>query len=306
MRMQTVLSLSLAGILAFSTVGKANSTATASAPSVGGSATQSSTSELLRKIRSKTRANYVFEMYGMNTEALSGNVAGGGTNLTINHYFGLGYKIGSKWSVMATQPFKQVIDEKPSSVVDPFSASDPYLTFSNSSILKSAPNNFNLSGYIRWYAPTSRLSQQRVDAASRVETGYGLLRAALTPSFSWMDGALSFNFYNFFYYRLAKNSSQERFLKTGNPNRDDFYYIMDPILSYTLNKTFSVYLEYGAVLRHNTEGKWTNLKKEHYVATGLYINATPKLFLMPYISARPEARGFRSMDMGLIASYTLL
>lgn len=308
MKLQRVLAISLAGMLAVANVSVADSTASVAAPSTGGSS-QSSTSELFKKIRSKTRATYIFEMYGMNSQALSGNYDGaGGTNLTINHYIGAGYKIGSKWSVSMTQPFKQLIDEKPAAEADPFTASDPYVTFSNNRILnaKINANEFNMSGYIRYYAPVSRASQQKIDSASRTENGYGLLRAGLTPSLAMMDGALNFTFFNLFYYRLAKNSSAQRAAKTGNPNRDDFYYIANPILSYTLSKVFDVYLEYGAVFRHNTEGKWTNIKKEHYGAVGTYITATPKLTINPYAGIGPTFRGFRNTDIGLTMIYTLL
>ena len=305
MKLQRALALSLAGFLLTSHTTFADSTASVAAPATGGSST-SSTAELFKKVRSKTRSNYVFEMYGMNSKALSGNTDGTGGTVTINHYLGLSYKIGSKWSVSVTQPFRQLIDQKPSTQVDPFVATDPYITFANSSILKAAPNNFNLSGYVRWYAPVSRETNQGASKASRTDRGNGLLRAGLNPSMTWMDGALNLTVYNIFYYRWAQNSSQERFLKTGNPNRDDYYYAFDPYLTYTISKVFDVYLEYGAIMKHNTEGKWTKIKTEDYVAVGTYITATPKLTINPYVSVAPRLRGFQSMDIGLTMVYALL
>jgi hypothetical protein len=305
MKLQRALALFLAGFLISSQTAHADSSASVAAPATGESSS-SSTMETLKKIRAKTRSNYVFEMFGMNSKALSGNTDGTGGTITINHYLGLSYKLGSKWSVGATQPFRQLIDQKPSSVADPFSASDPYLALNNSSIIKSASNNFNLSGYIRYYAPVSRETNQTAARAARTDRGHGLLRAGLNPSKTWMDGALNLTVYNIFYYRLAQNSSQERFLKTGNPNRDDYYYAFLPVLSYSISNVFDVYLEYASLMRHNTEGKWTNFKKEDYVGVGTNITATPKLTINPYFQAAPRARGVESIDIGLTMVYALL
>lgn len=289
------------------------------------SPTMSSASQMLQNLKKNAKAYYLLEIGGPTIKALSGNSEGnevsaggatyGGTNLTFIHYFAAGAKIGSKWTVMVTQSASQYVDEVPTGVRDSFVVNDPYITFSNSRIL-AAPqvSNFKLNGYVRYYAPLSRTSNQRIDAAAPTEAGRGTVRLTLNPNFSWLDGALALNFYNLFHYRFSSVSNPERTAKNaGSASRADYYHIFDPILSYSINSKVDIYLEYAAYMRHNSrpnaEGKqWSRLDSEHSLSPGLYISAAKGLFLNPYISWGDGASLGRigKSTIGFAAQYTFL
>lgn len=287
-------------------------------------AAASSSSDILGKLKKNAKANYLAWLTGPNSRALSGNVAGEGTALTITHYPAVGYRLGSKWTMMITQPFTQSIDEKPSTEQDPFLANDPYITFSNSRILHSDKYGTNLFGYIRYYAPFSRATRDGYNAGSFRDRGNGVIRFYMNPSKTFMDGALTLNFVTLLNYSLPGNSAAERAAKSsrevakgGTPNkytgtgvREDFYFVIDPSIAYALSDKVEVYLEYATgYIRHTTDGKLSKMNHPtdgQYISPGLNITVGKNVFLNPYVSFGPVFRGLKNMDIGLQAQYTFL
>jgi hypothetical protein len=273
-------------------------------------------------ITKNMRAFYEMWLRGMNTQALSGNTRGNGTSLAINHTFGVGYRINSKWAVGITQGFTQTIDDKPATEADPWIANDPYLALSNTSIWKNDAYGLNLFGYVRYYLPVSRANRRNVDRAAATEAGNGSIRLYFNPTKTWLDGRLTLNFVVFGQYRLAKRSNADRIEATtvrdaggtvttaGNPTRENFYVIIDPLLAYTLSPSAEIYIEYATgLLKHRTDGTLSKLNDPddgQYVSVGTNLLVGKKLLLNPYLSAGPVFRGVKNTDIGLIASYTFL
>lgn len=282
-------------------------TATASAAP----AVQSSTSGFdLSKIRQNMRASYQMWLYGMNTRAMSGNLDGSGTNLNITHYATLGYKVSRKWSVSVTQPFNQTIDEKPASEVDPVVSLDPYITFSNASITKSDRYGTNLSGYIRYYAPLSRSTNRAANAGARSDAGNGALRLLVTPSKTFMDGALTVSGTTLLQYRFPGNSSAERAARGGSAIREDYYILFNPSVAYAISSKVEAYVEYASgYLRHSTDGKFSKFNDPvygQYISPGINWQASKRLALNPYLSVGPVFRGVKNTDIGVIGTYSFL
>lgn len=317
-------SLSLGLMFALGLTASATAKASDNSAANYSSPTMSSASQMLQTLKKNAKSYYLLEVAGPTIKSLSGNSEGnevsvggtqyGGTNLTFIHYLAAGMKLGSKWTVMVSQSAAQYVDEVPVGTRDSFVMNDPYITFSNSRILAVPQAKFALNGYVRYYAPLSRLSNQRIDSAAPNEAGRGTVRLTLNPNFSWLDGALALNFYNLFHYRFSAVSNPERTAKNGgSASRADYYHIFDPILSYSINSKVDVYLEYAAYMRHNSrpnaEGKqWSRLDSEHSLSPGLYISAAKGLFLNPYISwgGEPSLSRIGKSTIGLAAQYTFL
>lgn len=262
-------------------------------------------------ITKNMRAFYEMWLRGMNTQALSGNVSGGGTALAINHTFGVGYRLGSKWAVGFTQGFTQSIDDKPTAEKDPWVANDPYLMVSNTSLYKNEKYGINVFGYMRYYLPFSRATNQNVVKAARTEAGAGSVRLYVNPSKTWLDGKLTLNLVTLAQYRLATRSDADRAAaNSGSSAREDWFFIFDPLLEYTLVDWASIYLEYATgYIKHSTDGHFSKLNDAsdgQYVSVGSNILVGKKLLLNPYLSAGPVFRGVKNTDIGLIASYTFL
>jgi hypothetical protein len=285
---------------------------TASAPSTS----TSSSGDTLAKIRKNLRGNYQLWFRGPRTTTLSGNTSGDGMSLLATHYLGLGYKVGSKWTVSATQSFTQNIDEisslsdDPVNGVDPFVANNPYLTVSNARIWASDRYGSSLSGYLRYYAPFSRSAQRGADAASPNDAGNGSIRLLMTPSKSWRDGALTFSSAFFLEYKLAARTSNERRIANGNPYRNDMVFLITPTISYAFSSAFEGYLEYGFDLTHSTKGnvftKWGTYKDTDYLSPGANITVTKRLSLNPFLEFSPRIKDAKDMAIHLVALYSFL
>jgi hypothetical protein len=301
--MNRILGLSLAGILALTANAWADST---SAPAAASPSSASSTSEFFSKIRKNIRGNYINEFSGPYVRSPSGNLDGSGTNLLMIHYISLSYVLGSKWRVGITQPAYMRIDEKPSSQVDPFEPTDPYLTFTNTRVLGSERYGTNLYAYLRYYIPVSKSTINGANSYSPSDKGNGQLRFTLIPSISLMGGALNLSGATFVQYRIAKQSSHDRAAAKGDPNRDDMIFVFDPILAYTVNDTVEAYLEYAFDMTHSTEGKWTSWKKGDYLAPGLNLQLTKKFLLNPYLLWEPRFKELRNTGIGVTAVYAFL
>ena len=257
------------------------------------------------------RAFYEMWLRGMNTQALSGNINGSGMSLAITHTFGVGYKLSDKWAIGVTQGFTQSIDDKPASEKDPWVANDPYLMVSNTSLYKNEKYGVNVFGYMRYYVPVSRASSQNVDKAARTDAGKGSVRLYFNPTKTWLDGKLTLNLITLFQYRIASRSDADRAAANGGSSaRENWYFLFDPILAYTVNSWAELYLEYATgYLRHSTDGHMTKLNDTgdgQYLSVGWNFLVGKKLLLNPYLSAGPVFRGVKNTDIGLIASYTFL
>jgi len=264
------------------------------------------TSYSIGDFKSNIRAGYDMEFYGPSIKSLSGNSAGAGTNLTINHYFGIGYKLPGSWAWGLKQSFTQSIDEVPSAAKDPFVTNDPYMTVVNSKIIGSEKYGTNLLAYLRYYAPFSRATSKETNKVGRKDAGNGRFRFLVSPSKSWLDGDLNLSLTSFLQYRMASNSDSARQTRNNSPHRDDLTFVFDPTLSYSITKEIGVYLEYAFDMNHSTEGKWTSYKLQDYVALGGNFQATKKLLLNPYISSAPARNEFQYASVGLTAVYKFL
>jgi len=308
---RNILGVCLAGMMA--AAGTTYADTTASAPATG---TQSSFSNTLQTIRKNTTGSYQMWFRGPNVQALSGNTDGNGTNLAMTHYLALGYKVGSKWRIGLTQPFTQLIDEVPAQAKDPFVANDPYITFTNPRIVNSKKYGTNLYGYLRYYAPLSRSTNQLANysAASSAnlkkgipgESGNGRVRMYLGPTKTFFDGALTVNAQMLFQYNLASRTEADRIAVTGSPHRNDLTFIFDPLVSYSVTDKLDVYLEYAFDITRSTSGKWTDWKDTDYISPGVYYSATKRLWLNPYVSFAPKFSELAKTGIGFQAVYSFL
>lgn len=293
-----ILGLALAAALTTAPMAFADTTTTA---------TSSATSSAPAPITKNMKAFYEMWLYGPNIQSLSGNVDGTGMNLNILHTFGVGYRLPDNWSVGLTQGFSQTIDEKARSEGDPWVANDPYVSLSNTSLWKDEKRGMNIYGYVRYYAPFSRATNQTADKAGVQDSGYGSVRFYLNPTKTWLDGKLTFNGVMLFQARLPKRSNAARMTANGQETREDFYLLFDPILAYTLSSKLEVYAEWTTgYLRHKTDGSFGRIKDNQYTSVGFNILVGKRMLLNPYASAGPKFRGLKNTDLGLIANYTFL
>ncbi len=289
-----------------------------------GQSTAASTG-VLSNVQKYATSNYLLWLTGPRTEALSGNKDGKGTNLTIFHFFTLGAKLSPEIKLNFTQPVTQLVNEEADQTKKKWQPTDPYLTLSDSKIFHSDRYAANLDGYLRYYIPISRGTSDAVNVGSARENGLGLVRIALNPSKTFLDGKLTFNGLVLGAYRFNKLSSQERFNRQTTESlknskiipttvRDDGYLILDPSVVYSVTKKVDVYVEWATgYLRHTTDGKWSSINHPDdgaYLSPGIYWNPTKKVSLNPYLSyqlgAPADARGLTKMDVGLQAQYTFL
>ncbi len=277
---------------------------TSTAPTVG--APTSTAPSPWSSIKKNIRGTYIFETYGQTVQDLDG-VDGPGKNFTINHYFSLGYKVGSKWTISAAQMLGQKIDDN--ELNDPLVVSDPYVTFSNSSILKNEKYGFNMNGFLRYYMPVSRATRQNANRASDEERGGGMIRFMLNPTKTWLDGALSFNLLSQIYYYVPSRNDGERLAANGTPERMDYFLLFDPTLGYDFNETYSAYVVFESVLAHRTNGqgftKFNEPNWGHNVQLGSYLNYG-SLTLNPVISMGPVYAGLKSAGLTFTAIYRFL
>jgi hypothetical protein len=257
------------------------------------------------------RFMYEFWLRGMNSRALSGNTNGEGTNLSVLHTFAFGYQLNQKWSLGFTQAFSQSIDQKPATEKDPWVAENPYFAVVNNSLWKSGDETMNLYAYARYYFPFSRENARAVSQAKRLEAGRGSFRLYVNPTKSFLDGKLTLNLQTLVQIPFARRSGADRAAANGgDPSHEDFHFLFDPILTYTLNSNVEVYLEYATgSLHHYTNGqlsKLTDPDDGQYISEGMNILVGKKLLINPYFSQGPVFRGLKNTDIGILADYTFL
>lgn len=275
-----------------------------------------SSGDFLGSLQKKGIASYLAWLTGPNTQALSGNKDGSGTNLTLTHFATIGYKLTDKMSLTATQAVQQLIDDKPAKEVNPWVFTDPYLTLSHSKLAhaEGLATAFNLSGYLRYYVPVGRGTHDTNNAGRVNDTGYGAMRVFVNPSLSWFDGKLSLSPQTLANFKFASLSREERARRAGggNGDREDFYVLFDPVLDYQISSKVDVYIEYATgYLRHHSNGKFvTNPRTPgdgQWVSPGLNWSPTKHIALNPYFSWGPEFKGgLKNTDIGLQAQYSFL
>ena len=283
------------------------------APAAAESSTASS-GGLFDTIKKNGSASYLAWLTGPNTQALSGNVDGSGTNLTITHFASIGYKLTDKMSLSLTQPVKQAIDDKPNNLENPWKFTDPYFTLSHSSLVKQnlGASVFNLNAYLRYYVPISRGTHDTNNKGDVNDTGNGTLRVLANPSFSFFDGKLSLNGQSFVNFKFASLTQQERACRSGgNGEREDLYVVLNPSVSYQVSDKLEAYVEYATgYLRHHNNGKFvTNPRTPgdgQYVSPGVNWSPTKRVLLNPYLSWGPTFQGLKNTDIGLQAQYSFL
>ena len=265
---------------------------------------QASTTSIGSMIASKAKASYFMEFFGMNGKAIDGQ-EGGGSDLTINHYGSVGWKLSNKWTVKATQAMQQRIRKKVEGQ-DDFIMTDPYFTFSNSKIASSDKYGTNLAGYVRYYAPFSRATNQNVGTAN--DQGNGAIRLLVAPSKTFMDGALTISCPSFIQYRLNKSTAQERSaLNNGDSSRIDYRAFINPIVAYSLSAKTEAYLEFGTnYINHSTKGTWSNIQDVAYISPGLNLSPAKKVLVNPYVAWDVSAIQLNKASIGVNAQYTFL
>lgn len=282
-----------------------DSTATTNAGS------QQSTFSLESILAKKAKANYLLWLSGPKWKALDGT-EGEGKSLTLQHFPSIGYKISSKWSVSATQMMTQAFDSDPSK--EHWTMNDPYFTFSNNNITSSSKYGTSLSGYIRYYAPFSQATNRGV--AKYSDQGNGAIRLLLTPTKTFMDGAISLTGVTLVQTKLAKSTEAERAANPANKGhvgdgiREDYKFAFNPALEYDPSSKFGVYLEYfTGYFRHNTAGHWTtfnNADTGQYLSPGINWMPTKKVLVNPYLSWGPTSYQINNADIGVQVQYTFL
>lgn len=268
-----------------------SSSASASAPA------NSSSSSIFSKVKENIKFTYINELYGMNSKSLSGNLDGSGRNLTMNHYESLGYKLGKGWSVAGTAVFRQHIDENPDTQT--FEKRDPYFTVSNAALFNNERYGTSLYFFARYYAPFSRATKRGVN--SRTDAANGLVRIALNPSKTWLDGKITTTLGTSTYIRFAKNAPAVH---------ENYFFYLNPSVSYSVSSKLEAYLEWNTgYLRHTTDGKWTSMKDASgggYLSPGVNWMPTKKITINPYISWSEPVYQIKNTDIGITSIFSIL
>lgn len=323
--------LALAGSLVWCVSAKAEDSA---APA----AATSTSSGLTKTLKDHLGISYLAWLYGPTLESASGwnPTDRSTTNLYLEHYFGTSWKLNDKMKLRFTVLAQQFIDEVPDQTKPSFQFADPYFTLTRAGIYKNEALAFNIDGYIRYYVPISRTAVNaknngfyRAEFPSR-DYKYGAFRFLVAPNKDFFDGKISFSPTFFFNVPIPGSTSERVANQTNyvnsNPkadasaittDREDFYFVFDPVLSYNFTDKFSLYIEYTpGYLRHATNGRWTssnNLSEGEYASFGANWSPTPKIAVNPYFtwgewgSEGPTIfRGLSKTQFAVSASYVFL
>lgn len=280
------------------------------------------------------RASYLLWLQGMRSEALSGNRDGTGTSLVADHYAALGYNLGNNYSIRLTNLMRQTIDEDPTN--RPTEFLDPYLTLSKSKLVSVEKAAFAVDTYLRYYIPVSNGTINGKNRGVINDTGRGQLRVYINPNKSFFDGALTVAFATLTQFKFNSNTPQERFdkatiekNKTGRGNlgtsvvsyREDMYFVFNPSVAWTASSKVEAYVEWAALWRHTTNGKWSSVNHPsdgQYISPGINWTPTKKILVNPYISYQLSAinikdnptagqkKGIEHFDIGLQMQYSFL
>jgi hypothetical protein len=320
LRCGQVLGVLLAGILALSPAARAEDAVATSESSSGNS--------VWNAIQKNGKASYLLWLYGMHTEALSGNRAGGGTDLTADHYIAIGAALGKGFSLKLTNLGRQSINEAPEAAGKTFVWQDPYLTLSRPGILKDEARGLNLDTYVRYYIPTSAPTINGVNKGAVDDHGRGTVRLYVSPSKAFFDGKLTLSGTMLTNIKLNSLTPQERvdranreLAKTGKGNlgtsvvsyRNDMYFLADPVLAYTASNKLEIYLEWYALWNHTTNGQWTSIdepESDQTLSPGLNWTPTKKILVNPYLeyklSTEKKERKLGVASVGVQMQYSFL
>jgi|GEM_PF-5040346 len=320
LRCGLTLGVLLTGILVMSPMARAEEAVATSESSSGNS--------VWNAIQKNGKASYLMWLYGAHTEALSGNRAGAGTDLTVDHFIAIGASLGNGFTLKMTNLGRQSINEAPEAAGKSFVWQDPYFTLSKSGLLKSEAMAFNMDAYIRYYAPFSRPNVDARNKGAIDDKGRGVVRLYVAPAKSFMDGKLTFTGTMLTNIKLNSKTPQERFdaatrefAKTGRGNdgtsvvsyRKDMYVLLDPTVAYTVSNKLEIYLEWYALFDHTTNGKWTSIdepESDQTLSPGLNWTPTKKILVNPYleykVSVEKKERKLGVASVGVQMQYTFL
>lgn len=317
------------GLLAISTQARAEDSSAAAAVNES----TSSGGSFMKTVKERLGASYQGQYYGSSFESMRGDYDGRGTSLELDHYFGLSWKTGKNTKLSATQLIIQEVDQNDKN--PSFWAYDTYFTFTHSKLYSNEKAGFNLLGYVRYYAPTSRRTHDKAmngfystSLNGANDISYGNTRFLLKPSFDLFGGKVNVTGTAYASIRLA-GSEEERVKRQreylsrtgGDPAgatalRDQLHVLFDPVITYNFSPTFDMYVEYctGAIHR-NSAGRWSSSNDPsdgEYYSLGADWQATKRLSLTPYLqwgeygSAGTTFRGFNRTLAGLYLNYVIL
>jgi hypothetical protein len=257
-------------------------------------------------------ASHSMELYGAGVESLTGNTDGKGNAYNLIHYPSIGYtfkKPGVKLSV-AGQISQTFNTDRTNDMVDFL---DPYVTLSKPDLYKNEAIGLSMLGYIRYYVPASKGARESYELAAKAanDQGNGKIRLLLVPEKKLFNDKLELSVANSFYYRLAKNSNEEREALTGSANRNDMFFYYNPKLAWNATDKIQPFTEYvSGLIKHNTNGVWTRGRLDpsdgEYVGLGADFNPTKAVSLTSELTFGPPTMILNKAGIYLAASIKLL
>jgi hypothetical protein len=279
---------------------QAQSTAPAPEPAAAG---QSTTSAVIKNIRERAKASYTLWVTGSSLESMDGK-KGAGSNLAVDQFARIGYKVSSKWTIGVTQHWTNTIRDV-SGNKENLVWNNPYITASNSSITKSTRYGTNLSGYVRYYAPFSKASAESV--GKRVDTKNGVIRVVLDPTKTFFDGKMTVSGAVYANRSLASAPPS-----AGVAEQRDWRIYLYPRVSYEVSSNFQPYVAYFNDWEHvrldknrNGGGRWQSFNDKHNLEIGFDWQPVAGLNVTPYLEYGPTFVP-RNSTVGLIAEYAFL
>ena len=277
---------------------------TASAPTDAAAPTQTSTtSALMKNLREKLGASYTMWITGPTVADIDGQ-KGDGNNLTLDQFASVKYKVSSKWKIGFTQPWTNKV-RSDSEGKRNLNFNNPYITASNSSLTKSEKYDTNLSGYVRYYMPLSRTSEESL--GKRVDTKNGVVRIVLDPTKTFLDGKLALSGAVYIHRTFAGAKPA-----AGVVEQRDWRIYLYPKVSYEVSAKFTPYVAYFNDWEHvrldqtrQGGGRWQSFNDTHSIELGFDWAPVAGLSVTPYISYGPKFQP-RDSSIGLIADYAFL
>lgn len=261
-----------------------------------------STSPILQAIRDRGKAVYTMWVTGPTVESMDGKT-GAGSDLTLNQFAMVGFKLSSKWTVSATQYWTNTTRElKPTETN--LSFKDPYVSFTNSSITSSRRYGTNLMAQVRYYLPISPESINTRGAGSDFRNGR--LRFRIEPSKTMADGLIDLKLTSFFIKNLSSGQRNEGV--TAQKNSVVWFY---PSLNFNVSDSFQPYVAYSNYLENyndqNRGGaiRWNRFNEKHNLELGFNWQPAKGFNINPYLEYGPVFIP-KASSVGLIAEYAFL
>lgn len=267
-------------------------------------------------LKDKFSMSYTGWLTGPHIDALDGGVDGANSNLNIDHFYALGYKINSDmvWRITqdVTQQFGKTYDAPDQQA---FVVHNPYTTLAHSHLYEDKNRGINVAGYIRYYIPVANADRQGKNAPGmQKDQTNGLLRMKLDPTKTFLDGSLTISLMTFVYRGLAGKAPGE-----DVPNQRDWFVYFYPGIQYQATKTLAPYIRYSSVMEHygqekasNGGGHWQALTDNHNLEFGFDYNPTASITITPYTEFGAPGSGagkpwqFSKNTLGLIAQWDFI